>query len=81
MHGLLDAAFEALGLIGDYAVAERQAAFAAGKEEHRDSLRCLEKMRCFSLTPTNRERLLLQSRSVSRSLQRGARREINERQT
>ncbi|KAL8425430.1 hypothetical protein Efla_003658 [Eimeria flavescens] len=53
VHGLLDALFEALGYVGDYAVAERQAALAAGKEEQKgETLRCFERMNQFSLRPT-----------------------------
>ncbi|KAL8445311.1 hypothetical protein Emed_005738 [Eimeria media] len=53
VHGLLDATMEALGFVGDYAVAERQAALAAGKEEQKETLRSLERMSQFSLKPTN----------------------------
>ncbi|KAL8451033.1 hypothetical protein Emag_002906 [Eimeria magna] len=53
VHGLLDATMEALGFVGDYAVAERQAALAAGKEEHKETLRSLDRMSQFSLKPTN----------------------------
>ena len=51
----MDAALEAMGLTGDYAVAEREAAVAAGREEQRGALKRIEKMRCFSLKPTQRE--------------------------
>ncbi|XP_026193303.1 phenylalanine--tRNA ligase beta subunit [Cyclospora cayetanensis] len=53
VHGLVDAALEALGLIGDYEVAERKNAVAAGREEQRDALKNSEKMRIFSLRTTN----------------------------
>ncbi|KAL8273538.1 hypothetical protein Esti_002604 [Eimeria stiedai] len=53
VHGLLDATMEALGFVGDYAVAERQAALAAGKEEQKETLRSLERMSQFSLKPTS----------------------------
>ncbi|CDJ38514.1 phenylalanyl-tRNA synthetase beta chain, putative [Eimeria tenella] len=52
VHGLLDAALEAMGLIGDYVVAERQAAVAAGREEQQEALKTFENMRIFSLKPT-----------------------------
>lgn len=58
VHGLLDAALEALGLIGDYAVAERHAALAAGKDEQRSTLQSIYKMRTFSLKPTTLQTFL-----------------------
>ncbi|CDI82391.1 phenylalanyl-tRNA synthetase beta chain, putative, partial [Eimeria acervulina] len=52
VHGLLDAALEALGLVADYIVAERQAAANAGKGDSKSSLMNISRLPVYSLKPT-----------------------------
>lgn len=60
VHGVLDALFERLGCIGDYALAERRqaAAAASGEAETAEGsdVKKMEKMRVFSLKEARRER-------------------------